>query len=79
MKKAIYNVTTEDGQIYTLKFEEIHHENTYGNGNYIVVVSGKEVIAYIDVRYIHYVFETFCENYIKGYYGDNLFTFKRVQ
>ena len=80
MNKATYKVTTTYGTERTLEFREHYHENNYGNGKFITVlrVDDDEMIAYVDMRYRNYVFETFCENYIKDYYGTNLFTYKRI-
>ncbi len=79
MKKAIYKITTENGNTYTFTFEECYHEETYGNGNYIAIYIGKELTAYVDMRYTKYVFETFCASYIRQYYGENLLSFERVE
>lgn len=80
MNKASYKVTTTNGVTRTLKFEEHHQKDTYGNGKYISVsrVDDDEIIAYVDMRYQNYVFETFCENYIKDYYGTNLLTYEHI-
>lgn len=80
MKKATYKITTENGKTRTFVFDEHHNEGDYGNGNYISVVrvEDDELIAYIDMRYQKYVFESFCISYIKQYFGDNLLSFERV-
>lgn len=77
---ASYKVTTNNGVTRTLAFTEHHTENNYGNGNHITVVNvdADEIIAYVDMRYQNYVFETFCENYIKNYYGTNLLTYEHI-
>lgn len=79
MKKATYEIITESGNTYRFTFQEHHHEDTYGNGNYISVICNKELLAYVDVRYIKYVFNSFCESYIKQYYGENLFKYTLIE
>lgn len=79
MKKATYEIKTENGNTRQFTFTEYHSDGDYGNGNYISVVRGDgEVIAYVDMRYQKYVFETFCESYIKMYFGDNLLRYEKV-
>lgn len=80
MKTATYKITTENGKTRTFVFDELHNAFDYGNGNYISVVrvEDEELIAYIDMRYCKYVFESFCISYIKQYFGDNLLSFERV-
>ena len=77
MKHATYLITTENGVSRTWNFTEVHSEGDYGNGNYIVVTRGEEVIAYLDMRYAKYVFGTVCENYIRDYFGTNLYSYER--
>ena len=76
MKKALYQVKTETGNTYFWQFIEQHNENDYGNGNYISIVVNDDLLSYVDMRYQKYAFETFCEKYIKDYYGDNLWKYK---
>lgn len=76
-KQANYLITTENGVSRTWSFTEIHHEDDYGNGNYIAVMYGEELIAYLDMRYAKYVFGTVCENYIRDYFGTNLLMYER--
>lgn len=79
MNKATYKITTESGHNNVWTFTEHHNDGDYGNGNYISVVRGaNELIAYVDVRYQKYVFESFCISYIKQYFGDNLLKYERV-
>lgn len=80
MNKATYKVTTTNGSSRTLEFEEHHTEDNYGNGNYISVlrVDDGEILSYVDMRYQNYIFETFCESYIRQYYGENLLTYEHI-
>lgn len=77
---AIYKVTTTNGTSKILEFTEHHTDTDYGNGNYITVVNidTDEILAYVDMRYQNYVFKTFCESYIKQYYGENLLTYLHI-
>lgn len=79
--KSIYNVQTEDGKVRQIGFTEYYDATDYGNGKYISAVNltENEVYAYMDMRYLKYVFKTICENYIKQYYGDNLLKFEVVE
>jgi hypothetical protein len=79
MKTATYEIKTESGHNQRWTFEELHSDDDYGNGNYISVIrNDNECIAYVDMRYCKYVFESFCISYIKQYFGDNLLSFERV-
>ena len=77
-QEAIYKITTENGNARVWEFKEHHANDTYGNGNYISIVNADELIAYVDMRYIKYHFESFCESYIKQYFGENLLCFRKV-
>jgi hypothetical protein len=73
MKEALIICTLNNGKHSTWVFNEIHSENDYGNGNYISIVRGTHHEAYVDVRYSKtYNFKSWCENYIRMYYGVNL-------
>ena len=76
MNKAIYKVTTTDGLSRTLIFEE--HPPKYNFGNHITISRDDEMISFIDMGYQNYVFETFCENYIRQYYGKTLLTYDHI-
>lgn len=77
MKQATYLITTEKMATQIWHFTEVHNEGDYGNGNYIAVTRGDELIAYLDMRYAKYVFGTVCENYIRDYFGTNLYSYER--
>ena len=71
----IYVIETKCKHTIRWRFEEIQHKSEYGNGKYVIVVNldTHELIGYIDVRYyINFNFTTFCEEYIKEYFGNNL-------
>lgn len=79
--KSKYIVTTEDNALHVIEFTELNHPTPYGNGKMILIDNLKTGEANIaDVRFIkRHVFQTFCENWIKNYFGENLLNYKEIE
>ena len=78
--KATYEITTVNGKTRRFEFTEHHSEGDYGNGNYISVLrlEDDELLAYLDMRYEKYNFESACLNYIRSYFSTNLLTYTKI-
>lgn len=76
--ETIYLIKTKCDHNLRWRFTETFNENDYGTGRYIIIVNlnTHECLGFVDVRYAtNFNFKTFCEEYIKEYFGTNLKTY----